>query len=353
MSSMAHYALGGSHHAWTQSNTMEHRLAWALCFSSSTDDLDLSTPEDYLEDLDDDSDDDVPSDHANDLICTSTDPICAPTNPICASTEPICASTTIASSDSEPGCYSELLSVPQATLRQTTLPFKPIPRDEWLAQEHRRYKEHLAERQDESAQFTQSQTQKKAKRREYERNRKRVKRARQREARTAAQAAEKTGADLQREVKLTLDSLGARQTISSLSRPHSATNAAIARQDSTKPSKRHVPLLPTRRINWCQDIYWNLIESAAQAVGFPWRPVDIVKRLRLIDPDTFQFLRPQRISQWRDHQYPNELRWTESHLRAIKTGSRPATGVGRHSIFHHRPDVVKMIKSCLLSLRKA
>ncbi|KAG8726118.1 hypothetical protein FRC12_023690 [Ceratobasidium sp. 428] len=132
----------------------------------------------------------------------------------------------------------------------------------------------------------------------------------------------------------------------------SAINTAVAAQNPDKPSKRRIPIQPTRRINWCHAIYWSLIEASARVVGYPWSPVDIVNRLRLIDYDTFQYLRPQRISQWRDHRYPDELRWTEAHLRAIKAGSRPVTSSGREGIFHNRPDVVEIIKKSLNDLRK-
>lgn len=71
----------------------------------------------------------------------------------------------------------------------------------------------------------------------------------------------------------------------------------------------------------------------AREVGFPWSPAEIVRRLQRIDPELFAALRPQRISQWRDHMYPNELKWTESHQRAIEAGSQVIKHGRRKGIF--------------------
>ncbi|KAG9122254.1 hypothetical protein FRC07_001460 [Ceratobasidium sp. 392] len=331
MSTMAHYALGGSHQAWTQSSTIEHRLAWAICLSSPVDELDLPVFETFLEDLDDESN---PG---------------APCQGVC---KPICTSSTADSSDSEPEVLPQQSPPPRAKLRQTTLPFKSIPYSEWRIQEKRRHADRLAEREDEASRIAHLELRKRLERREWERDRKRAQRARQKRARKAAKEANRRDADMQ-QIAIVLPLLpDARQTVSSLSRPYSVINAAVSRQNLNKPSKRQTPLNPTRRINWCHEIYWSLIEASAQAVGYPWSPVEIVNRLKLIDHDTFQYLRPQRISQWRDHQYPNELRWTEAHLRAIKAGNRPITSTGRQGVFHNRPDVVEIIKNCLLDLRK-
>ncbi|KAG8690118.1 hypothetical protein FRC09_012132, partial [Ceratobasidium sp. 395] len=295
---MAHYALDGRYQVWTQSTTMEHRLAWAICFTDSEASPNPPAPETFLEDLSDDQ---------KAALC------------LLVRTQWI------------PHLPSRPTSVWAMVL--STLPFRSIPRSEWLAQEKRKYADRLVERQDKVARFEQLKSQKKAKRRQYERNRKRVRRAQQKQVRAAAQAAKKLALDTKAGNNLVLDLLDARQTISSLSRPYSRINAAISRQDSSRPSRRQTPLQPTRRINWCQDIYWNLIDTTARAVGYPWRPIDIVKRLRLIDADTFQFLRPQRISQWRDHWFPDELQWTESHLQAIKAEGRPGVTTGRCGIF--------------------
>ncbi|KAG8792735.1 hypothetical protein FRC12_005028 [Ceratobasidium sp. 428] len=93
----------------------------------------------------------------------------------------------------------------QTPLRQSTLPFRSIPCSEWLAQEKRKYADRLVERQDKVARFEQLKSQKKAKRRQYERNRKRVRRAQQKKVRAAAQAAKKLALDTKAGNNLVLD----------------------------------------------------------------------------------------------------------------------------------------------------
>lgn len=79
------------------------------------------------------------------------------------------------------------------------------------------------------------------------------------------------------------------------------------------------------RVNWTNPLLWPQIHNTAVAIGFPWRPIDIVRQLQHQDPITFASLRPQRISQWRDKNFPDELKWTESHLRAVARGNSAST----------------------------
>lgn len=123
-----------------------------------------------------------------------------------------------------------------------------------------------------------------------------------------------------------ISGLTTRHRLSKLSRNHPykahTTDADTARQPDLM-----------QRINWCHPLIWAIIERTAQEVGFPWSPAEIVRRLQQADPVLFAALRPQRISQWRDHQYPNELIWTKSHQRAIDAGSRVIKHGRRRGIF--------------------
>ncbi|KAG9073760.1 hypothetical protein FRC06_011168, partial [Ceratobasidium sp. 370] len=139
---MAHYALQGPYQAWTQSSAQEHRLAWALRFSSPADNPDLPIFDTYLEDLGSGSDDE-----------TTASPV----------PNPICVSTTMDFSDSELADCPKKPPPPHTKLRQTTLPFKSIPYDEYMAQEKRQYADRLAERENECAHFEYLELQKKAK----------------------------------------------------------------------------------------------------------------------------------------------------------------------------------------------
>lgn len=89
----------------------------------------------------------------------------------------------------------------------------------------------------------------------------------------------------------------------------------------------------TQYINWTSPLIWTQIERTAQAVGPPWSPAEIVRRLKQLDPIVFDSLRPQRISQWRDQRFPGILRWTESHMRSIEAGNRPSrANAGRNGV---------------------
>lgn len=89
---------------------------------------------------------------------------------------------------------------------------------------------------------------------------------------------------------------------------------------------------PPSKVNWTSPFLWSQIQCAAEAVGYPWSPAAIVRRLQQLDPQTFASLRPQRISQWRDHNYPDRLKWTDSHLKSIEAGNRPQGGGNHGSI---------------------
>jgi hypothetical protein len=118
------------------------------------------------------------------------------------------------------------------------------------------------------------------------------------------------------------------ERISALSHPYSITNEKVKRYAQLEPGmcKPKCSPQPTHRINWCQPIIWSLIEKTAQSVGYPWSPVEIVRQLQQIDPELFAVLRPQRISQWWDHNCLDVLKWTDSHQHAIEAGSWPIVG---------------------------
>ena len=113
-------------------------------------------------------------------------------------------------------------------------------------------------------------------------------------------------------------------SVAVLSRPYSAYSIAM-QSHSTKNCgrKQQNDLTPAPRVNWTSPFIWSQIESVANTVGYPWSPTEIVRRLCLLDSQTFRSLRPQRISQWRDHSYPNVLKWTDAHMRSIKAGNWP------------------------------
>lgn len=105
-----------------------------------------------------------------------------------------------------------------------------------------------------------------------------------------------------------------RQQLSALSRPHSVINQAPEQQNSKALEPQVDPAPGTHRMNWCHPLIWSVIDQTARAVGPPYSAVTIVRHLQLIDSLTFASLRPQRISQWRDLNFPHSLKWTDAHL---------------------------------------
>ncbi|KAG8717745.1 hypothetical protein FRC08_006768 [Ceratobasidium sp. 394] len=318
ISSIAHLVLGGpSYPPWTQDSTVEHRLIWGLRLASA------------------------PSDIAMDISSYNVPPGAGVLPFIPAPTPATAPTVTPPTIPINPGTS-------HSVLRQTTLPIKKISLEEWRTQEKQQSEDNKAHRVEVLTRIEYQQVKKKMKKREYERKKKRAQRAR-RKAEKQALLGTALKCDEQKVEALAILP-DARLTLAAMSRPFSKINAVPVRKTPARPKK---PARPTRRINWSQEFLWKTIDSNARAVGFPWRPVDIVKRLQTLDWETFQYLRPQRISQWRDNRHPFELRWKESHLQSIKAGSRPKNGLGQQGIFHNRPDVVETIKKCLLSFRQA
>jgi hypothetical protein len=124
-----------------------------------------------------------------------------------------------------------------------------------------------------------------------------------------------------------------RESLLSLLHPYSSINTNAARQDQEEAGKSKNRPGPTHRINWSQPLIWSVIDTTARSVGYPWSPVEIVRRLQQIDRQLFAALLPQRISQWRDHSHTSDLKWTEAHMRTVSHGNRSGIGERRGGIF--------------------
>ncbi|CEL59119.1 hypothetical protein RSOLAG1IB_12252 [Rhizoctonia solani AG-1 IB] len=238
-----------------------------------------------------------------------------------------------------------------ALLVQSKLNFKPMSREEWLAQKKQEYVERCEERKDRVEKIKLKQARKLMDNREDAKMRKRAERARKKtmEGVKGAQVA----IDTTPISGVPID-LCARTELSALSRPYSIVNYG-AKLDSnlTDHLQRGHKLnsARTQRVNWCHPLIWALIEKVARDVGYPWSPAEIVRRLNIIAPHIYGALRPQRISQWRDRSQPDILKWTDSHLRSISAGVRPFTGKRHRGILYNRPDIVQKIKTALTELR--
>ena len=79
-------------------------------------------------------------------------------------------------------------------------------------------------------------------------------------------------------------------------------------------------------VNWMAPHLWPQIDAAARAVGYPWSPLEIVRRLQRTSPILFNRLRPQRICDWRDLSVRDRLVWKPSVLEQVKKGFAPQIG---------------------------
>ncbi|KAG9125184.1 hypothetical protein FRC07_008640 [Ceratobasidium sp. 392] len=229
------------------------------------------------------------------------------------------------------------LPAPPSRLVQTRLPFRRISPAAYATQERARLanfrEECRAEREREALEASRA----KLARTTYERDRKRI----QRTARRLAQVKMGLrGAD----GKLKKSFLGPSLSPKPSGMSSSSSSPAIAQTSRPRrafKNRTHVlpnPSKPTTvpsRVNWVHPLLWSQINSTAHAVGTPYSPIEIVRRLQQHDLTTFASLRPQRISQWRDSSFPNELRWKESTLRAVERGNSAPTTSSSCSVLSH------------------
>ncbi|KAG8679044.1 hypothetical protein FRC08_017266 [Ceratobasidium sp. 394] len=185
---MAHYALGGDFVPWFQHRAKVHRLHWALTLFNPSHNL-VSNDTESIFDVD-------PSDLEDDRFTPEVVfEDAAPTSPLCNPSMTGFTMDTLGSLDTLLSDTNSDSPIPIATstshhscatkqpLVQSTLPFKPIPRSEWQAQESRRYHEQREENQREADQLALVKEKQKMLRCEHDRARKRAYCARQRRLR--------------------------------------------------------------------------------------------------------------------------------------------------------------------------
>ncbi|KAG8685317.1 hypothetical protein FRC11_010785 [Ceratobasidium sp. 423] len=135
--------------------------------------------------------------------------------------------------------------------------------------------------------------------------------------------------------------------VAELSRPHRQSKLLLSGQDYDKV------LTAAKHVNWRHPFLWYLINGAAVAVGYPWSPAEIIKRLQTQYPELFVRLCPQRISYWRDGAVKDCLKWKDSVLRAVESGNHPGGTSTRQPLLAKYPDMVSAIKDHLIGLRIA
>ncbi|KAG9084848.1 hypothetical protein FS749_004912 [Ceratobasidium sp. UAMH 11750] len=245
--------------------------------------------------------------------------------------------TTLQATCSEP---RKIAPLPAPKLKQTQLGFTPISREEWLAQEDRQ-KQKLSEVHCTLAELEQEANEKKALRnKERERLKKQNQRARKK-ARKAADTLEARSLEAPCEPPPS-------PTAASGTSPGASMHLAAGVAELSRPHRHSKHILKDRkteekkaqRTNWMSPFLWSMIDTAARAVGYPWRPIDISNRLKKQHPELFAKFLPQRISDWRDSSITDRLVWKESVLIATGQGNHPQGKSVRYSILHEYPETL-------------
>ncbi|EUC54439.1 DDE superfamily endonuclease, partial [Rhizoctonia solani AG-3 Rhs1AP] len=133
--------------------------------------------------------------------------------------------------------------------------------------------------------------------------------------------------------------------LAELSRPHRQSKLILSGHNKEEA------IVAAKHVNWMNPILFHLIDAAANEVGYPWKPADIAKRLKLQYPQLFEKLWPQRISDWKDGEVKDRLKWKDSVLTAIKSGNHPGGASTRQPILVEYPEMVATLKERLVGLR--
>ncbi|KAG8717716.1 hypothetical protein FRC08_006857 [Ceratobasidium sp. 394] len=245
---------------------------------------------------------------------------------LCDSADPMSSDGSESGFDSDSSCSAEveptvlsesqeLLSPPPPKrLKQSKLPFAAISREDWRLQEEKHTNRLREERQFHEELEQEAREKKKLRDREKARLKKQGQRARKK-AKTAQAQLERSST-----VSKELSTTGSSQCssnafhtakhlaegVAELSRPHRQSKKMLK---SAKGPNKDDPSPPeekkSKRVNWTSLFLWTMIESAVQAVGYPWRPIDISNRLKTQYPELFARFSPQQISNWRDLKITN------------------------------------------------
>lgn len=131
--------------------------------------------------------------------------------------------------------------------------------------------------------------------------------------------------------------------VAELSRPHRYSKHVLRHPETSSLGHTYSDnTQKAQRTNWMNPFLWTMIDSAAKAVGYPWRPVDIVQRLKLQQPELFAKLSPQRISDWRDTSIKDQLVWKDNVIAATQHGNHPRGENLRHSILVSEPIAIQV-----------
>lgn len=98
-------------------------------------------------------------------------------------------------------------------------------------------------------------------------------------------------------------------------------------------------------VNWYQPLIWSQIDRAAKIAGKPWRPAEITREAKKLNPTTFETLTEQVVGRWIDKRAKAEGRsqWRAAVLLRVKTGNSPGGDTTTHGILVSKMDTIMMI----------
>lgn len=113
--------------------------------------------------------------------------------------------------------------------------------------------------------------------------------------------------------------------VAELSRPrrkYKADSKSTNKPQGRKPTKFK---RRAKNVNWKSPFLWSQIELAAIRAGRPWRPRDIVREVKRLDPIAFEQLTEQVLGRWidKDAQADGISKWKDSVLAEVDSGNAP------------------------------
>ena len=137
-------------------------------------------------------------------------------------------------------------------------------------------------------------------------------------------------------INFKVTTITSRSEVAAASRPKRGIIAEMKQQEKKKAGKKHTPskrdAAPHKSINWKSPTFWPIIDMVArQQIGKP-NHSEIIKELQKLD-DRFQYLRYQRIGEWRDKSVTDHIQWSEETIATVKKGFLPGGHQTHYNVF--------------------
>ncbi|KAG8955750.1 hypothetical protein FRC04_007741 [Tulasnella sp. 424] len=247
-------------------------------------------------------------------------------------------------------------ALPTGPLQQSKLNFPTIDRKKWLELEKEKSRRSQEEKEAAKERARQHILWQQEERKKYERERKRDYRKRKVEEEISSGARFPNGKKRKTapvRLQYPASSTLCNHSMPDATRPYREIRAhdhSKTKHTCGRKSKRTAR--SARRMRWLNRLVFGHIDTVARQVGYPFSPKEIVRRLKHQFPDLFATLQPQRISDWRDPNFPDRLVWRPFVTDALAKGDVPQKNPSRKYILDDYPDVISAIRKNLKAMRK-